>query len=100
MIRLSGWTRRTSGSSSPAAPGEKLYEELLSDRESTLPPPHPKAAHRQSGEAPAKPGRRDRNWLSQARSPADERSNGTRERVRGYASAAAEGAARGIQEKG
>jgi len=78
MIRLSefqprGHQDRVHG----LRPGEKLYEELLSDgRRARLPTPHPQVAHRQSGRgARCKPGLREIRNLALTRlgSPADER---------------------------
>src|SRR5690242_11111278 len=54
-------------------PGEKLYEELLSDRERTLPTPHPKLRIAQAGEAPGEAWLAELEaWLCQRRSPDDE----------------------------
>jgi FlaA1/EpsC-like NDP-sugar epimerase len=55
-------------------PGEKLYEELLSDRESTLPTPHPKLRIARAGGVHGGEAWLDdvQAWISQARAPADE----------------------------
>jgi FlaA1/EpsC-like NDP-sugar epimerase len=55
-------------------PGEKLYEELLSDRESTLPTPHPKLRIARAGGAHGGEAWLDeiQAWISQARTPADD----------------------------
>jgi FlaA1/EpsC-like NDP-sugar epimerase len=54
-------------------PGEKLYEELLSDRERTLPTPHPKLRIAQAGEAPGEAWLAEvEAWLCRRSSPDDE----------------------------
>ena len=103
MIRLSGFSEEDIKIElTGLRPGEKLYEELLSDRESTLPTPHPKLRIARAGEAPGETWLAEiETWLSQARSPADEEVK--RElagRVPGYQSASADGGVREIQEKG
>jgi FlaA1/EpsC-like NDP-sugar epimerase len=57
MIRLSGFSEDDiSIKFSGLRPGEKLYEELLADSETTLPTPHPKLRIVKPREAP------DENW--------------------------------------
>jgi FlaA1/EpsC-like NDP-sugar epimerase len=59
MIRLSGFTEEEIGIEfTGLRPGEKLYEELLADNESTLPTPHPKLRVAKSTVAP------DAAWLA------------------------------------
>jgi len=102
MIRLSGLSEEDVRIEfTGLRPGEKLYEELLSDRESTLPTPHPKLRIARAGEAPGETWLAEvEAWLSQPRSPADEEVKRELERrVPGYRSAA-EGRVREIQEKG
>jgi FlaA1/EpsC-like NDP-sugar epimerase len=54
-------------------PGEKLFEELLSDRETTVPTPHPKLRIAQAGEAPDETWLAELEaWLSQSRILADD----------------------------
>src|SRR5712664_442181 len=83
-------------------PGEKLYEELLSDRESTLPTPHPKLRIARAGEAPGETWLVEiETWLSQPRSPADDEvKRELGRRVPEYQSAAIGGGVVEIQEKG
>jgi FlaA1/EpsC-like NDP-sugar epimerase len=85
-------------------PGEKLFEEPLSDRERALPTPHPKLRIAQSGEPPDEAWLAEvEAWLSQARSPDDDevrRELG--KRVPEYASSPPGGVSRGApsQEEG
>jgi len=74
MIRLSGFSEddiriELTG----LRPGEKLYEELLSDRERTVPTPHPKL---RVAKAEAALGEEwlcgVEDWVSQARWPRDD----------------------------
>jgi len=73
MIRLSGMSEddiriEVTG----LRPGEKLFEEPLSDREKALPTPHPKLRIAQSGESPDEAWLAEvEAWLSHARSPED-----------------------------
>jgi FlaA1/EpsC-like NDP-sugar epimerase len=54
-------------------PGEKLYEELLSDGENTLPTPHPKLRIARADGAPGEAWLADLDrWLAQARYPGDD----------------------------
>ena len=103
MIRLSGFSEEDIRIEfTGLRPGEKLYEELLSDRESTLPTPHPKLRIARAGEAPGETWLAEiETWLSQPRSPADEEvKRELARRVPGYRSAAAESGVREMQEKG
>jgi len=102
MIRLSGFSEEDIRIDiTGLRPGEKLHEELLSDRESTLPTPHPKLRIAKATQAPRETWLVEiETWLSQLRSPADDevkRELGTRVE---YQSAAAGGGAHGTQEKG
>jgi len=102
MIRLSGFSEEDIRIEfTGLRPGEKLYEELLSDRESTLPTPHPKLRIAGTDKTPSEAWLAEiETWLSQACSPADEEvKRELGRRVPGYQSAA-EGGVRGIQEKG
>jgi FlaA1/EpsC-like NDP-sugar epimerase len=55
-------------------PGEKLFEELLSDRESTLPTPHPKLRIARAGAALGGEAwlAELEAWISRERAPADD----------------------------
>jgi FlaA1/EpsC-like NDP-sugar epimerase len=54
-------------------PGEKLYEELLSDRENTLPTPHPELRIARADGAPGEAWLADlERWLAQPRYPGDD----------------------------
>src|SRR5438034_10674109 len=73
MIRLSGFSEDDIGIElTGLRPGEKLYEELLSDRERTVPTPHPKL---RIAKAEAALGEEwlagVEAWLSQAHRPRD-----------------------------
>jgi FlaA1/EpsC-like NDP-sugar epimerase len=74
MIRLSGFSGEDIGIEfTGLRPGEKLYEELLSDRESTLPTPHPKLRIAKAGAAPDERWLAEiETWLSQPRSVSDD----------------------------
>src|SRR5216684_3613744 len=74
MIRLSGFSEEDIKIEiTGLRPGEKLYEEPLSDRESTLPTPHPKLRIAKAGEAPDQTWLSEiEAWLSQPRSPPDD----------------------------
>ena len=66
MIRLSGFSEDDIRIEySGLRPGEKLYEELLADSETTLPTPHPKLRIAKPGETPDTAWRADLlNWLA------------------------------------
>jgi FlaA1/EpsC-like NDP-sugar epimerase len=74
MIRLSGFSENDIGIEfTGLRPGEKLYEELLSDRESTLPTPHPKLRIAKAGAAPGEPWVAEiEAWLSKPLSASDD----------------------------
>jgi FlaA1/EpsC-like NDP-sugar epimerase len=74
MIRLSGFSEEDIGIQfTGLRPGEKLYEELLSDRESTLPTPHPKLRIAKAGDTPSERWLAEiETWLSQPRSVSDD----------------------------
>jgi FlaA1/EpsC-like NDP-sugar epimerase len=75
MIRLSGLSDEDIGIEfTGLRPGEKLFEELLSDRESTLPTPHPKLRIARAGAAPGGEAwlAELESWISLAQAPADE----------------------------
>jgi FlaA1/EpsC-like NDP-sugar epimerase len=74
MIRLSGFSEEDIKIQiTGLRPGEKLHEELLSVRESTLPTPHPKLRISKAGEAPDKTWLAElETWLSQPHSPGDD----------------------------
>jgi FlaA1/EpsC-like NDP-sugar epimerase len=100
MIRLSGFSEEDIRIEiTGLRPGEKLYEELLSDRESTLPTPHPKLRIAKAGEAPGETWLTEiEAWLSQPRSPADDEvKRELGRRVPEYQSAAAGGGVHEIQ---
>ena len=106
MIRLSGFSEEDIGIEiTGLRPGEKLYEELLSDSESTLPTPHPKLRIARAGEAPGETWLAEvEAWLSLPRSPGD----GEVKRELGrwvpeyqpIAAGGSSGDLRGVQEKG
>ena len=74
MIRLSGFSEEDIRiEMTGLRPGEKLYEELLSDRESTLPTPHPKLRIAQAGASRSEAWLAElETWISQPRSPGDD----------------------------
>jgi FlaA1/EpsC-like NDP-sugar epimerase len=75
MIRLSGLsTEDIKIEFTGLRPGEKLYEELLSDRESTLPTPHPKLRIAKASKAPGGEAwlADIETWISATKSPGDE----------------------------
>jgi FlaA1/EpsC-like NDP-sugar epimerase len=75
MIRLSGLsTEDIKIEFTGLRPGEKLYEELLSDRESTLPTPHPKLRIAKASKAPGGEAwlADIETWISATQSPGDE----------------------------
>jgi FlaA1/EpsC-like NDP-sugar epimerase len=74
MIRLSGFSDEDIRIEfTGLRPGEKLYEELLSDRERTLATPHPKLRIAKGGKAPDETWLAElETWISRPRSPSDE----------------------------
>ena len=75
MIRLSGLSDEDIGIEfTGLRPGEKLFEELLSDRESTLPTPHPKLRIARAGAAPGGEAwlAELERWISLEQAPADD----------------------------
>jgi FlaA1/EpsC-like NDP-sugar epimerase len=103
MIRLSGFSEEDIGIQfTGLRPGEKLYEELLSDRESTLPTPHPKLRIAKAGEAPSESWLAEiETWLLQPRSASDDEvKRELGRRVPEYQPAAGGAGARGAQETG
>ena len=74
MIRLSGFSDEDIRIEiTGLRPGEKLYEELLSDRESTLPTPHPKLRVAEAGASRSEAWLAElETWISQPRSPGDD----------------------------
>jgi FlaA1/EpsC-like NDP-sugar epimerase len=103
MIRLSGFSEEDIGIQfTGLRPGEKLYEELLSDRESTLPTPHPKLRIAKAGEAPGESWLAEiETWLLQPRSASDDEvKRELGRRVPEYQPAAGGAGARGVQETG
>ena len=74
MIRLSGLREEEIGIEiSGLRPGEKLYEEPISDREKTLPTPHPRLRVAHAVEAPDEAWLSEiEAWLTQRRYPDDD----------------------------
>src|SRR5260221_6457929 len=74
MIRLSGFSEEDINIEiTGLRPGEKLYEELLLDRESTLPTPHPKLRIAKAGASLGEAWLAElETWISQPRVPGDE----------------------------
>jgi len=74
MIRLSGFSEEDIKIEiTGLRPGEKLYEELLLDRESTLPTPHPKLRIAKAGASLGEAWLAElETWISQPRVPGDE----------------------------
>ena len=74
MIRLSGFNEEDIKIEiTGLRPGEKLYEELLSDRESTLLTPHPKLRVAKAGASRSEAWLEElETWISQPRVPDDE----------------------------
>jgi FlaA1/EpsC-like NDP-sugar epimerase len=101
MIRLSGFSEEDIDIQiTGLRPGEKLHEELLSDRESTLPTPHPKLRIAKAGEAPSEIWLAEvETWLSQPHSPNDDEvKRDLGGRVPEYRPAAAESGLHGVQD--
>ncbi len=101
MIRLSGFSEEDINIQiTGLRPGEKLYEELLSDRESTLPTPHPKLRIAKAGEAPGEIWLAEvEAWLSQPHSPNDDEvKRDLGGRVPEYRPAAAGSGLHGVQD--
>jgi FlaA1/EpsC-like NDP-sugar epimerase len=74
MIRLSGFSEEDIKIEiTGLRPGEKLYEEPLSDRESTLPTPHPKLRIAKAGASRGEAWLAEvETWISQPRVPGDD----------------------------
>jgi len=74
MIRLSGFSEEDIRIEfTGLRPGEKLYEELLSDRERTLATPHPKLRIAKAGAASGQNWLAEvEAWLLQRQCPSDE----------------------------
>jgi len=103
LIRLSGFSEEDIGIEfTGLRPGEKLYEELLSDRERALPTPHPKLHIAEAGAAPDKPWLAEiETWLSQPHSASDDEvKRELSSRVPEYRPAAAGSGLHGVQAKG
>jgi len=101
MIRLSGFSEEDINIQiTGLRPGEKLYEELLSDRESTLPTPHPKLRIAKAGEPPGEIWLAEvEAWLSQPHSPNDDEvKRDLGGRVPEYRPAAAGSGLHGVQD--
>ncbi|MEO8631136.1 MAG: polysaccharide biosynthesis protein, partial [Betaproteobacteria bacterium] len=82
MIRLSGFTENEIRIAvTGLRPGEKLYEEMLSDEEQTLPTPHPRL--RIARARPVEPGWLESllDWLDMSATPTDEQ---VREELTGW----------------
>jgi FlaA1/EpsC-like NDP-sugar epimerase len=101
MIRLSGFSEEDINIQiTGLRPGEKLHEELLSDRESTLPTPHPKLRIAKAGDAPGEIWLAEvEAWLSQPHSPNDDEvKRDLGGRVPEYRPAAAGSGLHGVQD--
>ena len=101
MIRLSGFSEEDIKIEiTGLRPGEKLYEEPLSDRESTLPTPHPKLRIAKAGASRGEAWLAELEaWISQPRVPGDDEvKRDLVERVPEYTPAT--GSLNGAQEKG
>jgi len=74
MIRLSGFSEEDiKFEITGLRPGEKLYEELLSDRESTLPTLHPKLRIAKAGASRSEAWLAElETWILQSRVPGDD----------------------------
>ena len=86
MIRLSGFSEGDVRIEfTGLRPGEKLYEELLADSESTLPTPHPKLRIAKPDGAPPETWLADlERWLVTPQCPGDEVRRGLLQRVPEY----------------
>ena len=101
MIRLSGFSEEDIKIEiTGLRPGEKLYEELLLDRESTLPTPHPKLRIAKAGASLGEAWLAElETWISQPRVPGDEEvKRDLAERVPEYTPAS--GSLNKVQENG
>ncbi len=90
LIRLSGFAEEDIRIEfTGLRPGEKLYEELLADGETTLPTPHPKLRIVKPAEVPGAAWLAElMDWLAQGSRPAREVREGLRRRVPEYRPAA------------